>query len=443
MGNVRWTKEEKDWITNKVVKKGVHPIDFVEELNKAFKKTPFRSISSLRHKLTDMGVEFQNLVPHFEIEKKIPVKEQVAADVAKKRMAEKVKEVSAKYIILAKEKSIGDRCVQVLKDEVPKLPEPKLVWKSKETKVSHETAVLLLSDFHIGEIVSKKETFGFGEYNFDVFTHRLKFLAESIRNITMRKLRGYKINKLCLLMLGDMVSGMIHEELTDNAEDIIFQVLNGAYVTAQFVSEMSTLFEYIEIDGVVGNHGRLYKKVRYKKRHTNWDYVFYQFLSLFLSSHKRVKCNFPKSFFEVKKIYNWNFLLLHGDGIRGWMGIPWYGIQKAMWKIGDLLQSQSKTVLHYKVLGHFHHTGELDRTPGEILLNGSLIGGGEYSLGALFEFDRPTQLFFGVHKEIGVTWRYPLRADFKGVDEVIPYAYNTNLDAGKYMQEFLKKTRDE
>jgi len=56
----------------------------------------------------------------------------------------------------------------------------------------------------------------------------------------------------------------------------------------------------------------------------------------------------------------------------------------------------------------------------------------------MFSFDRPTQLFLGVHKNIGVTWRFPLRLDLPEVAKVVPYSYNANLDAGQYMQELLE-----
>jgi len=162
---------------------------------------------------------------------------------------------------------------------------------------------------------------------------------------------------------------------------------------------------------------------------------------MFLANNDQIKSDFPKSFFIVKEISGWNFLVMHGDTIRSWMGIPWYGIERTMHKLGDLLQSKGVNI-HYRVLGHFHNTGELDKKPGEIIINGSVIGGTEYSLMALSGFERPTQLLFGVHKEIGATWRYPLRLDLvermkrKGVK---PYKWNRDLDAGKYMKDLLRR----
>lgn len=417
--------------------KGIHPEDIVPLFKKKFDFE--RSYDSLLKRMSYLKISYANAVPK---RKKVltekSAKKQVVEDVKLIQVQQKLRDITIKYNAIIQEESLGGRLIRVLKSEASALPKVHLEWRAPVKKITKETAVLLLGDFHCGEIVDKEAVCGFGEYNFDIFVRRLKFLAESIKSITIKKLKGYQIKKLVVLGMGDMVSGRIHEELIENAEDVIFQIMNGAYVTAQFILELRQLFPKIEIVGVLGNHGRLTKRVYYKKRYTNWDFVFYQFLSVFLANNADIKCSFPKSFFLVKKVYDWNFLVLHGDSIRSWMRIPWYGIERTAERLGDLLQGKGINI-HYRIFGHFHNTGELDRVPGELIINGSVIGGTEFSLMSMSMFDRPTQLFFGVHKEIGMTWRYPLRLDLKEVDEVEPYKYATDLDAGKYMKELLEK----
>jgi len=428
---------EKIFVIDSVVKKRIHPVDLVGLFYKKFGETV--SMSALRAMLAEERISIKGIPTKAEKAKKPKsIKQKVKADVEKTKLQQKLREVDRKYKMIVREESISDKMIRVLKDEARALPKVDVMWEPPSQKVTQETAVLLFSDPHIGEIVDKDVVCGFGEYDFAMFNKRLKFLARSIRSIIVRKLTGYKIDKLCIFELGDMVSGRIHDELIENSEDIIFQIMNGAFVTAQFVLELAQMFPEIEIDGVPGNHGRLAQKKYYKKRYTNWDFVFYQFLGMFLANNPRIKCNFPKSFFIIKKVRGWTFLLIHGDSIRGWMGIPWYGIERMMWKLGDLLKDKGIKI-DYRVLGHFHNTGELDRASGEIIINGSMIGGTEYSLMSMGEFNRPTQLFFGVHTEIGVTWRYPLRLDLKGVEEVTPYKHNQELNAAKYMKDMLKK----
>ena len=440
MPGITWPAEQVEYFTKRIKKDKIHPADVYEEMKKAFPKKFNRSYSAFKSKVKELGIKYGHLIPKELRTKRLiqTAASRVKQDTEKLKSQQKYRSLETKYKILAKEKTLSDTVIQVLSHELKALPKVDLIWKTPELKTTKEVAGLLLGDTHIGEIVDRDEVMGLGEYNFDIFVKRLKFLATSMKSIAVKKLRGYQINKLIIFMLGDMISGMIHDELRENAEDIVFQVLNGAYVTAQFVLEMLRLFNEVEIEGVLGNHGRLTQKKHYKKRYTNWDFVFYQMLGMFLAGNDRVKCSFPKSPYLIRKIYDWGFLVMHGDNIKSWMGIPWYGIQRALWKLGDLLQGQGHKI-HYRVLGHFHNTGELDRAPGEFLINGSIIGGSEYSLNAIFEFDRPTQIFFGVHKEIGITWRYHLRLDLPEVDTVIPYKYNRDLDASRYMKDLLKK----
>jgi hypothetical protein len=436
---MKYPQEQIDYFIKRIKKDKVHPEDVFEEMKKLFKEEFKRTYPAFRQKLKELKIPCGHLTPKRLKTGRLTqtAEKRIQADTEKFRLQQKHREVTTKYRVLVQEKTLGDRLIQVLYDEVKALPEVKRAWHPSTEKVSQETAILLLSDSHIGEVVRKEEVYNFGEYDFDIFVKRLKFLANSIKSITTTKLKGYRIDKLVIYCLGDMVSGRIHEELMEKGEEIIFQVLQGSFVTAQFVLELSQMFSEIEIVGVVGNHGRLTKKPPYKRKYVNWDYVFYQFLSMFLAANDRIKCNFPKSFFTVHKIYDWSFLLLHGDNIQSWQLIPFYGIERMMYKLGDLLQGKGQNI-DYRVLGHFHNSGELDRGRGEILINGSVIGGTEYSLGRLFAFDRPTQLFMGCHREIGVVWRYPLRLDLKGVKEVTPYKYNQELNAAKYMKELLK-----
>lgn len=832
-----WSKEETRFLEKQVKEKGIHPRDLVQGWHKKF-KIP-RTSDAMDAKLKRMGIQYQHLLREAQkrqgpTSKPEGIQEQVSRDIKEKSLKRELALLNQKYSELARGQAVGDRAVALLQDIAPRLPKIEFAWERPTGRKTKETAILLLGDTHIGETVDKEEVMGLGEYNLDVFARRMKFLAESIKSITVQKLTGYTIDKLIIMMMGDMITGLIHEDIMTGGESMVVQVLQGAYVTAQFILEMQQLFPEVEVEGVLGNHGRLFQKKRYKRGYDNWDYIFYQFVSTFLAINTQIKCNFPKGPFLIRKIYDWGFLVLHGDDIRcflpgspvslhnwttkniedvvagdrvlcsdgknravnsvfkyghkgeisviealglpkgtlrvtpnhqilfvpaqkvsnpgysdpepewvkagyiskgdylvipkpdrivdgspiitkniipdeirkrakkhipgsiekdfglgyvigqyladgsasgenakrngdnydnilevcynseeveywndfishfknsfgnnispslltrkdmaircqrlhvysqevcsfiklyagkgsnfkvlndkvmswpqkalkgilvgylrgdghtrrrkyhrkymthsvvattsseqlgrqlfwlaracgytpciktnvrsgkpeirlsfygddaralgpitqrnyktedftetqfsktikfkdfilapvtkahresyeglkydlsieekhdytvnhavvhnSWMGIPWYGIQRAMWRLGDLLQGQGIKV-HFRLIGHFHNTGEIDRTPGEIIINGSMIGGTEYSLKRFMEFGRPTQLFMGCHKDIGITWRYPLRLDLPGVDLITPYVYNVgDSTAGEQIQGLMEKT---
>ncbi len=203
-------------------------------------------------------------------------------------------------------------------------------------------------------------------------------------------------------------SGQIHAELVETANDSVIEwTLGGALIISQFLIDLSRHFKHIEFTGVVGNHGRMTKDVRFKQRYVNWDYLLYVISSLMCINQKNIVFDIPKSFFTMKKISGQNYLILHGDNIKGYRSIPWYGIERAVNELSQLLSSQNKIFQHV-FLGHFHNQGILDKIIGEVILNGSVIGGNEYSLGKLFKSADPKQMLMGVNSKYGPTWRFPI-----------------------------------
>jgi hypothetical protein len=231
--------------------------------------------------------------------------------------------------------------------------------------------------------------------------------------------------------MGDFTSGTIHSELVESTRtNIVDWALSGATVVAQLIRDLASVFEEVEFVGVVGNHGRMQKEKRFKDVYVNWDYVTYHLLSLFLKGTKHVKFDIPRCFFRVREINNHNFLILHGDNIRQWMMIPWYGIDRAVHRLAELLASQGE-FFEYVCMAHFHNLGQIDRVKGEKIINGSVIGGNEFSLGNMFVSSDPKQLFFGVHKRVGITWRFPINLKFANYpSQNIRYMYDPNLPLG-------------
>lgn len=83
------------------------------------------------------------------------------------------------------------------------------------------------------------------------------------------------------MLAGDMVSGIIHDELKETNEYAITETL--VYYVEQVAVYKVTCSEYdkISIPCVVGNHGRLTPKVKYKGSvKDNFDYLFLLYATL-------------------------------------------------------------------------------------------------------------------------------------------------------------------
>jgi len=146
---------------------------------------------------------------------------------------------------------------------------------------------------------------------------------------------------------------------------------------------------------------------------------------LMLRDQQNIKFTIPKSFFLTKTINNHNFLICHGDNIRSWMGIPWYGINRAIANFTELMASRGQ-FFEYVALGHFHNDACMRKVSGERLINGSFTGGDQFSLGAMTTISTPVQMLFGVHKDIGISWRFPIKLDLVKEKGIPKYHYDIN-----------------
>jgi len=154
-------------------------------------------------------------------------------------------------------------------------------------------------------------------------------------------------------------------------------------------------------------HSLFTLKYKFKKRYVNFDYIFYRILELLLRENKQFEFNIPKSFFDIIDIAGWKFLVYHGDDIKGWAGIPYYGMDRDIGKFRKILQYSGEK-FDYVLLAHFHTPTELGA---ETIVNGSLKGADEFALGAVRQMSKATQTLFAVHKQQGITFKYNIQLD--------------------------------
>lgn len=332
------------------------------------------------------------------------------------RLKEEIKQLKKHQKHDVASSALEDKVLSLISREILSLPGLRSLnptGKKESGDSQSEEAVLLSSDLHIGEVVSVRETNGLAEYNYDIYCKRLRYQGKVISNLRHNKL-NIPLTKLTVVCLGDMISGIIHEELTITSEmTIVEQVVRGAQEYANFLRSMATIFPSVKVIGIAAaNHPRLKIKKEFKRKWANWDFIFYKMVELHCQNIDNIEFDIPKSLFWVGDICGHKCLALHGDDIRSWMSIPWYGIERMTYRLKSLLMSQGHAI-EYIFLGHFHQSGEISDVVGEKVLNGSMIGGNEYSIGALGATNYPCQAFFGMHKKFGRTWRYPLKLDIK------------------------------
>jgi predicted phosphodiesterase len=263
------------------------------------------------------------------------------------------------------------------------------------------TLSLLWSDTHAGETVSLVETNGVNEYNWQIMFERLRNVAHGVRS--HRDHYGVKARKLHIASLGDMLTGVIHQELAETndvpfADSMVqFGVEAGDWIAEEFADE----FEEITIDCVVGNHPRFSQKPRNKVSYDNGDYVVGHFIRQRLRGYRHITVNVPKSDRAVVDICGKTVLLAHGDGVRTTMvGVPWGGIIRHTERLAALFALSDVHVDH--VFGGHWHNPQIAENFG-ILINGSVKGPDEYGMKKYGSGAPPVQLLAAFHPKWGIT----------------------------------------
>ena len=112
----------------------------------------------------------------------------------------------------------------------------KHIEKTDKTPFGHQAQIMVtpLSDTHIGEHVFKDQMRGLNEYNFEIFNKRMYGWANQILKHTSYRRQIAPVDELIIPMLGDMISGDIHEELArSNMANCMEQMIRGASIIGQ------------------------------------------------------------------------------------------------------------------------------------------------------------------------------------------------------------------
>jgi len=119
---------------------------------------------------------------------------------------------------------------------------------------SPQSAVLMLSDTHIGKETTLEQTLEFGHYNTDVFLDRLQQLQDSVISILSNHVSS-KIEELVVAMLGDMLDGgLAHGNEADQQVTKFGQFYIGGHAIAQFLRAMAAHVPLVRVYTCVGNH---------------------------------------------------------------------------------------------------------------------------------------------------------------------------------------------
>lgn len=303
---------------------------------------------------------------------------------------------------------------------------PRIQSFRKPGKSSAQSALLLFSDTHIGKFVEPSQTLGMGEYNFDIFLARLKYLEESTTSILANHTTT-EIEELVICMLGDMLDGALNHGVEAGQKTTLFsQYYNGAHAIAQFLRALSTRVPKIRIKTVVGNHTRwaTQRKMPTENRYSNLDQFLYALIQALVADIPTIQFPLDAQPFSIFEVQNHVFQASHGDHLRGGdggMGIPSRSYAREISARAQLLAKNGQRQINYYLSGHLHREISLPHTAGSCLVNGAFVGLDGYGLTENFAAVDPSQRLVFVHPKHGLTAEYGLSLKWAKVTEKPPY----------------------
>lgn len=295
-----------------------------------------------------------------------------------------------------------------LKNSDPIYPE----WlDSEKINYSDKTvANIIFSDWHFGEMVNGAQIFGVNEYNIAIAKERVNRVVDKTIDLAFNHLANPNYAGIIVHLLGDMQSGLIHEELKITGEKEVLQIVLELYgVLIEAITKLVDAFGKAFIPCVAGNHGRLTLKPRAKNyAFDNLDWILYQLLAKWFENDKRVKFLVSDGEDAQFKVYDWTFRITHGSQFKGGDGLvgPSSTIIRNNYKKKAQLSGLNED-FDLLICGHFHQYIQLSN----VICNSSLIGLNEYAFKSGFQAEPPQQAFFITTKDIKIAFPMPILAE--------------------------------
>jgi len=254
----------------------------------------------------------------------------------------------------------------------------------------------MLSDMHMEERVLKNEVEGKNEYNLDISKSRLKEFFQAVLKFVQIEQQNTKIDELVLWLLGDNLTGWLHEECLFVT---FLEPVRAAIVCQQrlrqgiqYLLDNSDL--KLTIPCVVGNHGRITRLPNHATENGNsLEFMLYHFLDHDFKDNDRVNFIIPESGFAFVDEFGYVIRGHHGHRIRYRGGIQGMGVPAAK----KLAQWNKIKYADLDIFGHHHTAQDGDG----FVANGSVIGFNSFAYKSGFSFQPPEQKFFLVHSRWG------------------------------------------
>lgn len=302
--------------------------------------------------------------------------------------------------------SLEERIKFLLGIKETDIPKEKWVLSERKSKQREACVISVFSDAHYEERVTKDVTNGLNEYNLEIGEKRTKRYFEKLIKLTNKERKDISIKKAVIGLLGDNISGYIHQELMQNnilspTEAVIFciRVLQNGIM---FLADNGN-FESIEIVCKFGNHARTTPKKTFATGYkNNYEWMMYHILkqNLQIAGYDNVHFIIENGEFTYTEVFGKTIRWCHGDHFNYRGGVGGIEIPLKTW----LYKMNKQYPADMTYLAHWH---DYIRT-NDAVINPSVMGLNAYGLGFGFPATQLRQHFELLDSERGFTINCPI-----------------------------------
>lgn len=279
--------------------------------------------------------------------------------------------------------------------------------RTKPARGNSATAIVVLSDWHVEETVTREQTAGLNAFDLDVADRRIAELAKRIGVLVEHERQLVKVDRIVIAALGDFISGHIHEELVETCSLAPMAATRWAAGRLRGIIDMAAdMAREVIVVTQPGNHGR--SNHGKPRKATEHDHSFEQNAYMIMAASEtrsNVRWEIAEGYLGYLDLDGFPVRYHHGHEIRyqGGVGGITIPVNKA---IAAWNRSRPAKL---DIFGHWHQWGWIR---GKYVSNGSLIGMSAFALRIKAEFEAPCQSLVIVdHGRQEVTRAVPIWCD--------------------------------
>lgn len=267
----------------------------------------------------------------------------------------------------ARVENFKDMIVDAIK-MLPSLPEVTY----SDTDTTEAEAVLMLSDWHIGVVIEN----AFNSYNLSIARKRICKLADDV----IEYCKKFKISKLNVLNLNDLIAGHIHVSGRLEQEiDVIEQVVRASELISELLIKLQAAAPELCYYSCTDNHSRTTANL---KEHIEAE-SFTRLVDLYVET--RIKDSNIKI---VREQLDPSMGIIRFK--NGKIGVYEHGHLGSVNNFFQDMVCYSGEKIDYGFIGHYHNEKVKTLHTFKLFVNGSLVGMDPYALSKRL-FSKPAQ----------------------------------------------------